>query len=647
MGSMQVVQCEFQELEYYSKFNSVQVIKEDFNSLFNVVQHVLNHSTSVAEKCLLGKTETIITETNSVPSVNCSLNMLKQIYCTVACKADSKLSDVLASIVGILPTHSGVERAVLTQAAFALSYGELLYYIDRQQLNSFALLISSLRRVDELIKVQQEDQFKMAIIDLNGLTKLTLELIGCILELDNLSKKDFIDDLSVVTEITGHVDTYSSYVIQVVVACMKQVNYLTYDRINITTKGLSTLTSELKEKLTSLKITFDNYKLIIGEWEAYRKLHSCFCNRSGIIEAFTCLMYPQPNPDLQDCHTGEPVRVDQVLKGKNVLLFISEADISEDDFLTLKTIHASLEIKHQDYKIVWIPVVEKWTPKATQDFNKWKNKMPWYVACYDKQTVGIKYIKKKWQFSYKSMVAVLNSQGAIECLDAMQMIRAWETHAFPFRPDGPDHCMGPIISTFTQQQIEEEKYIFLYGGKEEWINDFGTKVNELTTHVSSKVSINSFSIGVESSKMEKGQFWTRMESLLYVRMKRAPVGDDATKQIQKLLAFQNDDGWALLCKGKTIVTCASGIEIKEVVTNYEKWTMFLETKKFEICLQEYLNLVLKQQQTDSRPCRHVAIQSVTGWLPADVECPDCGERMERVVTYKCCHNNNAKENGSL
>lgn len=175
----------------------------------------------------------------------------------------------------------------------------------------------------------------------------------------------------------------------------------------------------------------------------------------------------------------------------------------------------------------------------------------------------------------------------------------------------------------------------MYGGKEEWINDFGIKVNELASNVSSKVSINSFAIGVENSKMEKGQFWTRMESLLYVRMKWDLV-DDATKQIQNLLAFQNDDGWALLCKGKTIVACASGIEIKEVVTKYEKWTTYLETKKFEICLQEYLNIIRKQQ-TGSRPCRHVAIQSVTGWLPADVECPDCGERMERVITYKCCH----------
>jgi hypothetical protein len=67
-----------------------------------------------------------------------------------------------------------------------------------------------------------------------------------------------------------------------------------------------------------------------------------------------------------------------VLKKKNVLLFISGLDISNDEISILKPIHDALR-KEDQYKIVWIPIVERWNDGMRKKFEILQSKMPYMV----------------------------------------------------------------------------------------------------------------------------------------------------------------------------------------------------------------------------------------------------------------------------
>lgn len=121
----------------------------------------------------------------------------------------------------------------------------------------------------------------------------------------------------------------------------------------------------------------------------------------------------------------------EVLKRKNVLLFISSLDISDDDISMLKPIHDTIK-KEDQYKIIWIPIVDEWTEDSKKKFEILRSKMPWYVVQYYSPIAGIRFVKEKWNFTGKPSIVVLNPQGKVECENAFHMIRVWGIKAFPF-----------------------------------------------------------------------------------------------------------------------------------------------------------------------------------------------------------------------
>jgi len=120
-----------------------------------------------------------------------------------------------------------------------------------------------------------------------------------------------------------------------------------------------------------------------------------------------------------------------VLKRKNVLLFISGLDITDEDISILRPIYYSIT-KDDRYKIVWIPIVDQWTDDLRKKFEFLRSKMPWYVVQCFSPIAGIRFVKEKWHFKGKPSVVVLNPQGKVEHENAIHMIRVWGIKAFPF-----------------------------------------------------------------------------------------------------------------------------------------------------------------------------------------------------------------------
>lgn len=139
-----------------------------------------------------------------------------------------------------------------------------------------------------------------------------------------------------------------------------------------------------------------------------------------------------------------------MLKKKNVYLFISTLDITEEEISLLRTVYDSIKSNEQ-YKIVWIPIVEEWNEQLRKKFEVLKAKMPWHVVQHFGTIAGYKYIKEEWHFKKKPMVVVLSPQGKVQHTNAFHLIQAYGMKAFPFtisdqhRIDREIHWVGSVV----------------------------------------------------------------------------------------------------------------------------------------------------------------------------------------------------------
>ena len=127
------------------------------------------------------------------------------------------------------------------------------------------------------------------------------------------------------------------------------------------------------------------------------------------------------------------------LKTKHVFLFFTGLDISGEDIFILKPIYEKISKELDQYKIMWIPIVEQWTEEIKKQFKGLGKqfeergfKMPsWYTVQRHLSVPSIKYIKEQWHFENRPIVVVLNPQGIVEHQNAFRMITVWGTEAFP------------------------------------------------------------------------------------------------------------------------------------------------------------------------------------------------------------------------
>jgi hypothetical protein len=129
-----------------------------------------------------------------------------------------------------------------------------------------------------------------------------------------------------------------------------------------------------------------------------------------------------------------------VLRKKNVLLFFSGLDFSIDEISILKPIDDGIR-KEDQYKIVWIPIVEQWTDDMRKKLEMLQSKMSWYVVQSAAPVAGIRFIKEEWKFENKPILVVMNPQGKVEHPNALHMIRVWGMKAFPFTKEVEGHLV--------------------------------------------------------------------------------------------------------------------------------------------------------------------------------------------------------------
>ncbi|XP_027366758.1 protein SIEVE ELEMENT OCCLUSION B-like [Abrus precatorius] len=621
--------------------------KFDAGSLFTLAENILKHSTHIVDNVVQGNQGSPEHMDDKIPqaSFNSPLCTLKQISSEMACKPPGEeiAHKTTLAILDKLSSYSWEAKAVLTLAAFAIEYGEFWFLSLHQPTDPLAKSLATIKRVPVLTKPAAIRKHRNAILELNNLIKATLQVIEVIFELEKLTSYSTKEVPALVPALEQvPVDVY--WAIITVVAIVTQIDCLTTDSEK--RQELSQFGQKINIILSKLRKQMQLCNHQIEEAEYDKKIKKLFQTPTEIMEVFKVLIFGKETPQapIYDGATKSLVNI-EVLKKKNVFLFISTLDVTLEEISIMKPIYDRTKSENQ-YKIVWVPIVEEWNDQLRRKFEYLKSKMSWYVLQYFSTIKGFRFIKEEWQFKKKPMFVVMNPQGKILHPNAFHMIQVWGLDAFPFTQTIETKLtqeaswieslvinINPQLTTW----IKEQKYIFFYGGKDkEWIQQFNKYAGALANDANlkeAKVSIELFCVEFEHPNVVT-RFWRGIESLFVTKMHMTT--NTVTKEVQKMLSYKNESGWALLAKGSTVVLTGHGTTILKTVAEFEKWKEIAIKQGFEISFREQHDKVVRT----THRCSHLEIPNVAGKIPDTIECPDCHRTMEVFISYKCCHKEN-------
>ncbi|XP_061371209.1 protein SIEVE ELEMENT OCCLUSION B-like [Gastrolobium bilobum] len=619
----------------------------DVSSLFTLVDNTLKRSTQIVDNIVQGSQPSLEHIDDNNPQVNFAspLCTLKQISSEMSCKhpGEEIAHKTTLAILNKLSNYEWDAKAVLTLAAFALDYGEFWLLAQHQSTDLLAKSVAVLKRVPVLARPASVQKHRQAITEINSLVKTTLQVIELIFQLERLTTSYDTKTVPALLSFIEQMPVDVYWAIITVASIVTQIDCLTTESEH--KQELSHYGQKINIILSKLRKQITLCRQQIADAKYFTDLVKILQTPTEVMEVFKFLIFSMEAPQpLFDGATKTTVDI-TVLKKKHVYLFISTLDVTEEEISVLRPVYDSIKTKDQ-YKIVWIPIVEEWTDQLRKKFEVLASKMPWYVVQHFGPIAGYKYIVEEWHFQKKPIVVVLNPQGMVQHTNAFHMIHVYGMKAFPFtrvdqeRIDREINWVGSVVGNIHPNittWIKEEKYIFFYGGKDKgWIQEFTKYATTLANDVTlkeAKISIELFCVEREDKGLIN-RFWSGIESLFVTKAHKTV--DAVTQEVQKMLSYKNETGWALLSKGSSVVVSGHGNTILKTVAEFEKWKEVVIKKGFEFSFKEYHERIVRT----THRCSHLEIPIVAGKLPETIKCPECPNTMEIFISYKCCHNEN-------
>ncbi|KAF5445522.1 hypothetical protein F2P56_034568 [Juglans regia] len=307
-----------------------------------------------------------------------------------------------------------------------------------------------------------------------------------------------------------------------------------------------------------------------------------------IVKAFNALRSAKDNlRKLIDGSTKKEVGAD-VLKNKNILLIIS--GFSNDDILKLKSIYEGATSKKDNYKIVWIPMVEQISAWTVDVWNMLITEKPWYVLpCSSSLAASgsqFMIMSKEWQFKNEFIMMVMDIKGKDKVTNAFRLITTPTTEMNASASTNPDEkAQKPrkhkekssvIVSSGGPEEPKKRNYEFYYRGtNDEWNDTFFEKANKVGQDVliiQLGISVKSFRV---SSEMEIKEAKQRLKAV------NDPI-------------FSNDMSvsFVVLREEDKVLLSGPGDKILEVLERFgEQWKKEVEKKGFaRSFLESYENI---------------------------------------------------------
>ncbi|KAK0573031.1 hypothetical protein LWI29_002059 [Acer saccharum] len=608
-------------------------------------------------------------------------------FVQISCKCSGG-GDAHVTTLGILNTlasYTWDAKVVLAMAAFALNYGEFWVVARLYPTNPLAKSVALLKQLPEIL--ERADKLKSKFETLSNLIKAMLDVAKCILEFKDLPSQYLTPDTPEMVSATAHIPTVVYWTIRSIVACAAQIMGLVgmgHEYIDIVSTAeaweLSSLAHKVNSRHTHLKNQLNICYKIIDEKkriEAYQVLVRIM-EKPHIEKVLRALIYPKDDDQLPLVVVEGSTRRRaglEVLMRKNVLLLISDLDVSPDELLILDQMYQesrqSPTTTESQYEVVWMPVLDwtdPWTEEKQQWFETLQRTMPWYSIHHPSKVdpAVIRYIKEFWHFEKKTIIVVLDLQGKVVNTNALYMMWIWGSLAFPFTSSREEalwreeswrlELLADSIDLAIPAWIEEKKFVCLYGGEDiDWIRKFteaaqrvaklaGIQLEMLYVGKSNpKDKVRRNMVNIEEENLSHTLqdisliwfFWVRLESMLHSKMKygKSPENDPIMKEIMAILSYDGSNkGWAVICSGSEMAKSKGDIILKCFV-DYEKWKPLVDREGFIPAINDHLREIF----SPLHHCNSLVLPGITeSSIPESICCTECGKPMEMFIMYHCC-----------
>ncbi|KAK7391683.1 hypothetical protein VNO78_20102 [Psophocarpus tetragonolobus] len=434
--------------------------------------------------------------------------------------------------------------------------------------------------------------------------------------------------------------------------------------VGVSTYKLSEYKVRLSAAVVKLTTHLEIIRTQIANVRDYVTIRNIYDRPKDIVELLKALIYPQQKvaetPKIFE-GTNLITKGVEVFRQKHVLVFISSLVSIEDEISLLNSMYDRLQedpkeakgFKKEDFKILWIPVVEEWSQSNREQFKALKSGIKFYAVEYFYELPGLKIIKDTERVNYDihPIAPLFSPKGTLLNENALEVIFEWGIEAFPFRKaDGEELTQkwkwlwDLILKATPGLQVKENRYIFIYGGANNtWVQNF--------THELSKIKINETiqraDIIIEHYQLGKGKvepnnlvpsFWIGVERKKHNKKHQEAVDCEIQKIVKCLFCLKRDpQGWAILSKGHNIKLLCHGQAVYQTVAEFQNWkAKVFEREGFDVAFKEYYDAKEKEISA-TQPCENYIS---TANVIATITCPNplCGRVMEvSSVNYKCCH----------
>ncbi|KAF5740430.1 hypothetical protein HS088_TW11G00499 [Tripterygium wilfordii] len=352
------------------------------------------------------------------------------------------------AILNLVSYYSWDAKLVLALAAFAVQYGEFWLIAQTYTSNHLAKSVAVLRQLPEIM--QHSSTLRPRFEAIRNLINAMLDIARCIVEIKELPSQYITPDHPGFSTAMAHIPMAVYWTIRSLVACADQITGLTVLgaesivstqeawELSSSAHKLSNMHKHLTDQLEICYKHIDERKYD----EAYNNLKRAFqmTHIDNLRVLWLLISSKEDQPPLVDGVTKGRVNLD-VLKRKNVLLLISDLDISQEELSILEQIYNESRqhsIRHESqYEVVWLPILDPAVPSTEarqKQFQNLQSGMPWYTVHHPSliDRPVIKFIKEVWSFKKKPILVVLDPQGRVACPNALHMMWIWGSTAFPF-----------------------------------------------------------------------------------------------------------------------------------------------------------------------------------------------------------------------
>ncbi|XP_051133191.1 protein SIEVE ELEMENT OCCLUSION B-like [Andrographis paniculata] len=618
--------------------------------------------------------------------------LLGKISCEFSCKCSGL--DANASTMEILNMVSGYAwdaKAVLALASFSANYGQFWLIANNFTTDPLAKSVAVLKELVDIF--ENSNSIKSRFDTINNLVKVSLELTRCVSQFNQLPSKYITEESKPLAEATASVPLAVYWIIRSLVACTAQVIEILGSSSKTVSMAAETWElSSLVERLSTIQKHLKTQLNLCNRYIDEKKHNEYF---QAIVNLFQTtphfdnqrvlkqLIYSRDDQPPLVAGAGKKSKVGvEALRGKTVLLLISDLEISHDEIRLLDGMYLESRARPElNYDIVWLPLVENatsMTEELEHRFDELRSMMSWNMLQHPSmiEPAVARYIKEAWRYSKKLIVVTLDPQGRVANPNAVHMVRIWGNSAYPFSDskesslwDAETWSFGLVIDSIdgvimSWTNEEPSPIICLYGGENEgWILKFVETTRSVAAAAQIRLEMAYIGNGATRERTRRLSdvvtrerlghcvsdfttawfFWARIESMMHSRLRHGGTiptetrpGDGILAEAMNMLTFVGDEGqgWAVFFDGSEIgdgeMARGKGEAMMEALTAFREWSEVAGEKGFVAALNDYL-----RGHHTTKHCNRLVLPGIED-VPEMVVCTECRKPMEKYFMYRCC-----------